>query len=268
MPLLRRLAVCFVWSLFLGIAALASAQEAAAPAQTKVWIDHFEEYEEFLRTAPIDRLADVGQGVTKPQRAFFAPGGLAESAVVKVLARKRQRGFWEAYHSEVAAYELDRILGLNMVPTTVERRIGGDNASVQLWVENAQLLSALTKEVPKNPVNWTRQVRRHRVFDALIANIDRNSNNMLVDEEWNLILIDHSRAFVKNDMPFFEKITALDRPIYEAIKALDEATLNERLKPWLFGKKSIQQLLERRDKIVKQLEKQLEKLPEAAVITQ
>jgi hypothetical protein len=90
---------------------------------------------------------------------------------------------------------------------------------------------------------------------------------MLVDDDWNLILIDHSRAFVKNEAPFLEKITAIDRPIYDAIKALDAETLNERLRPWLFGKNSVKDLLKRRDKIVKQLEKLLEKLPEAAVIT-
>ena len=130
-----------------------------------------------------------------------------------------------------------------------------------LWVEGTRPLSQVEKEIPKNPVYWTKQVRRHRVFDALIANIDRNSNNMLVDDEWNLILIDHSRAFVKNETPFLEKITAIDRPIYEAIKALDEATLTERLKPWMFGKNSIKDMLKRRDKIVKQLEKLLEKTP-------
>lgn len=264
----RRLALCGTFILCLGAAQLAPAQDAAvAGAETKVWIGHFGDYEEFLRTAPIDKIEDIGQGVTNPQRAFFSPGGLAASAIVKVLPRKRQRGFWEAYQSEIAAYELDRMLGLNMVPTTVERRIDGDNASVQLWVEGTRLLSAVEKEIPKNPVYWTKQVRRHRVFDALIANIDRNSNNMLVDDDWNLILIDHSRAFVKNEAPFLEKITAIDRPIYDAIKALDAETLNERLRPWLFGKNSVKDLLKRRDKIVKQLEKLLEKLPEAAVIT-
>jgi hypothetical protein len=165
----------------------------------------------------------------------------------------------------VAAYELDRILRLDMVPVTVERRIEGDRASVQLWVEGARLLSEVGSETPQNPVNWVRQVRRHRVFDALIANIDRNAGNMLVDDDWNLILIDHSRAFMKNDTPFLDKITAIDRPIYEALKALDEATLNERLKPWLFGKGSVKDLLKRRDKIVKKLEKLTEKLPEGAV---
>lgn len=264
--MVRRLALCVTLILCFGAPPPALAQDAVAQgSETKVWIGHWAEYEEYLRTAPIDRIEDVGQGVTKPERAFFSPGGLAASAIVKILPRKRQRGFWEAYKSEVAAYELDRILGLDMVPVTVERRIKGDRASVQLWVEGTKLLSEVGSETPKHPVNWVRQVRRHRVFDALIANIDRNAGNMLIDEDWNLILIDHSRAFMKNDTPFLDKITAIDRPIYEAMKALDEATLNERLKPWLFGKGSVKDLLKRRDKIVKKLEKLTEKLPEGAV---
>ena len=58
----------------------------------------------------------------------------------------------------------------------------------------------------------------------------------------------------------------VDRPLYEAAKALDEATLNERLKPWLFGKGSVKDLLKRRDKIVQQLERLAEEKGEAAVL--
>ena len=260
-----RLALCVALMLCFGAPPPAPAQDTAAQgSETKVWIGHWAEYEEYLRTAPIDRMEDVGQGVTNPERAFFSPGGLAASAIVKILPRKREKGFWEAYKSEVAAYELDRILGLDMVPVTVERRIKGDRASIQLWVEGRHL-SDVGSETPQNPVKWLRQVRRYLVFDALIANIDRNAGNMMVDDDWNLILIDHSRAFMKNDTPFLDKITAIDRPIYEALKALDEATLNERLKPWLFGKGSVKDLLKRRDKTVKKLEKLTEKLPEGAV---
>jgi hypothetical protein len=155
----------------------------------------------------------------------------------------------------VAAYALDRVLGLDMVPVTVERRIEGDRASVQLWIDGTRLLSDVGSEVPPRPHEWARQVRRQRVFDALIANIDRNAGNMLVDEDWNMILIDHSRAFMKNETPFLDRITAVDRQLYEAVKALDEATLNEHLSPWLFGKGSVKDLLKRRDRIVEKLEK-------------
>ena len=244
-------------ALVLGFAAppLASAEDfPAAGAGPRPWIGRWVDYEDSLRSSPIERIEDVGQGITKPKRIFFARGGVAASAIVKVLPRKRMKGFWESYQAEVAAYVLDRILRLDMVPVTVERRIEGNRASVQLWIERTRLLSKVGAEVPPRPYEWARQVRRQRVFDALIANIDRNAGNMLVDVNWNMILIDHSRAFMKKETPFLDKITAVDRELYEAMRTLDEVTLNEQLKPWLFGKGSVKDLLKRRDKIVAKLE--------------
>jgi len=251
-----RLAPCTILVLCLGVPLPGPAMDApASGGGTRSWIGRWGDYEESLRTAPIQRIEDIGQGVTKPRRAFFSPDAVAASACVKVLPRKRLKGFWESYQSEVAAYALDRVLGLDMVPVTVERRIEGDRASVQLWIDGTRLLSDVGSEVPPRPHEWARQVRRQRVFDALIANIDRNAGNMLVDEDWNMILIDHSRAFMKNETPFLDRITAVDRQLYEAVKALDEATLNEHLSPWLFGKGSVKDLLKRRDRIVEKLEK-------------
>ncbi len=264
--MLRRLIPCA--ALVLGLAAPppASAEDFPAVGEgPRPWIGRWVDYEECLRAAPIERIEDVGQGITKPRRAFFSPGGVAASAIVKILPRKRMKGFWESYQAEVAAYVLDRILRLDMVPVTVERRIDGDLASVQLWIDQTRLLSEVGTEVPPRPYEWARQVRRQRVFDALIANIDRNAGNMLVDEDWNMILIDHSRAFMKNETPFLDRITAVDRPLYEAVKALDEATLNEHLKPWLFGQGSVKDLLERRNQIVGKLEALARERGEAAV---
>jgi hypothetical protein len=254
--------------LFLSLAGapLALAGNAPVPeVHSRSWIGRWRAYEECLREAPIQRMEEAVQGITRPRRAFFSSGATARSAIVKVLPRKRLRGFWEGYQSEVAAYELDRILRLDMVPVTVERRIDGDRASVQLWIDRARLLSEVGAERPPRPYEWARQVRRQRVFDALIANIDRNAGNILVDEDWNMILIDHSRAFVENETPFLDKITAVDRQLYAALKALDEETLEERLRPWLFNDRSVANLLERRDRIVEKLEGLARERGEAAV---
>jgi hypothetical protein len=243
-----------------------SPQEAKEPESgAKVWVGHYTEYEQYLRTAPIERLEDVPVGVTKPKRAFFAPGGLAESAAVKELPPHRQNGYWESYKSEIAAYELDRLLGLDMVPPTVERRIEGRRSSLQLWVRQCRLLNDVKEQKPDQPVEWAKQVCRQRVFDCLIANIDRNGGNVLVDDRWNLILIDHSRAFATNDMPFEKEITRLDKEFFARLEALDEPTLTTRLGPWVFGKGSIRDLLKRRDKIVQRLENLAKERGEAVV---
>jgi hypothetical protein len=198
----RALLAAASWLVALPLAAqapppVAPAAPATEPAAggSKVWVGRHAEIEEFLRTAPIERMEAVPVGVTKPKRAFFAPGGLAGSAVVKHLPMGRRAGFWEAHNSEIAAYEMDRLLGLDMVPVTVERRVQGDRASVQLWVEGCRLVKEVDQSACPTPVEWAKQVCRQRVFDNLVANIDRNAGNMLVDDAWNLVLIDHSRAF-------------------------------------------------------------------------
>jgi hypothetical protein len=177
----------------------------------------------------------------------------------------RRSGFWEAYKSEIAAYELDRLLGLDMVPPTVERRVQGELASVQLWVENSRLLKEVDQSQGPRPVEWAKQVCRQRVFDNLIANIDRNAGNMLVDGEWNIILIDHSRAFGSDRMPFEKEMTRVDRAFFEKLKALDEASLMKQIRPWVLADSTVRGILKRRDKIVARFEKLARERGEAVV---
>jgi len=237
----------------------------AAASGAKVWVGRYAEFEEYLASAPIEKVDKIPVGVTKPERAFFAPGGLAGSAALKHLPTRIMSGYWESYKSEIAAYKLDRILGLDMVPPTIERRVGSDLGSLQLWVENCKLLKDLDQSQAPQPMEWAKQVCRQRAFDNLTANIDRNAGNLLVDDQWNLILIDHSRAFASSRMPFMKQMTRIDRVFYERLKALDEETLMREIKPWVLSGGSVKDILKRRDKIVEQFDKLAKENGEAAV---
>jgi hypothetical protein len=261
-----------VAALWLALPLSASPRELQAPAVaqapahgSKVWVGRYAEVEAFLRTAPIERVEAVPVGVTKPTRVFFEPGGLVASAVVKHLPPGRHEGFWDSYKSEIAAYELDRLLGLDMVPVTVERRVGEDLASVQLWVENCRLLKQVDQSACPRPEDWAKQVCRQRVFDDLIANIDRNAGNVLIDPEWNLILIDHSRAFATNEMPFEKQSARIDRAMFERLKALDRAALDEHVRPWVLTEGNVKDILKRRDRIVARFEALAKEKGEAVV---
>jgi hypothetical protein len=118
---------------------------------------------------------------------------------------------------------------------------------------------------PHDPVVWNRQVCRQRVFDNLTADIDDNAGNILVDPLWNIILIDHSRAFFSDAMPFEKQMTRIDRPLFDKLKALDEATAMARLKPWVLGEGTVRGLFKRRDKIVARFEALAKELGESAV---
>jgi hypothetical protein len=248
--------------------AVAPAPPAAAAsslAPGRVWIGREQEYEAFLASAPIVRFENVPVGVTKPRRGFFAPGGLVESIVFKPLQPGRSRGFFESYKSEIAAYELDKMLDLGMVPPTIEKQHRHEIGSAQLWVDRCVLLKTKANQTAPDPRAWNRQVYRQRVWDNLIANIDRNEGNLLVDENWNLVLIDHSRAFtglnnLKNPM------IRIDRPFYERLKALTAEDVKTRLRGLLMdGPKP---LLKRRDAIVAHFDKLIAERGEAAVLTE
>src|ERR1700681_3610203 len=84
------------------------ASQTQTPPTSKIWIGRYAEFEEFLRTAKIDRMQPVKIGVTGTLHGFFAPGGLGNGAAVKKLRPGRLNGFWESYKSEIAGYKLDR----------------------------------------------------------------------------------------------------------------------------------------------------------------
>jgi hypothetical protein len=231
---------------------------------SKRWIGHEAEYEDYIRTAKVVKTLDTEVGVTHPKHCLFEAGGLATGIVFKPLQPGRLHGFFESYRSEIAAYELDKLLGLHMVPPTVERKIDGQTGSAQLWVDDVVLLKTRDGSSAPDVTAWNRQIFRQRIFDDLIANIDRNQGNLLLDPVWNLILIDHSRAFTgAMTMPF--PMTRIDREFYTKLKALDETSLKTHMGKLLFdGPKA---LLQRRDKIIQQFEDMIAKYGEAVVLT-
>jgi hypothetical protein len=231
----------------------------------KPWLGHEAELEEFLRTATIIGTEQIPIGVTKPKRILFAPGGLAEAAALKHLPAARRGGFWESHKAEIAAYKLDRLLGLGMVPVTVERRVNGDLGSVQFWVQGCRMLKDVDQSACLRPMEFAKQVRRQRVFDDLISNVDRNAGNLLIDREWNLILIDHSRAFASERMPFEKKSQRIDRELLSRLRALDRVTLEAEIGPWVLSNRCLGDLLERRDRIVARFEELARQRGEAAV---
>lgn len=245
----------------LGVPLLQQQAPLAPPANARVWDGQNAEYEEYLRTAPVVRMAAIDLGVTHPKRAYFAPGGLARSAAWKPLKPGFQNGYFESYKSEVAAYELDKLLNLGMVPVIVERKIDGNTGALVLWLEGVRTWTEVLP-LPK-PATWSRQLARMKLFDDLIGNPDRNKGNLLVDAAWNLFLIDHSRAFL-DDRALPQVLDHVDTELWTKIAALDEASLEAAVGTWL-SKSQMKAMLARRDRMAAVIDGLVKKNGRAAV---
>jgi hypothetical protein len=224
--------------------------QPAAVACSNIWQTRTAEVEAYLRTAKVEKVTQIPIGVTKPQRAYLEPGGLVASFAWKPIRPGLQSGYFESYKSEIAAYELDKLLGLNMVPVNVERRVNNDLGAAIMWVENVRSWESV-QPLPK-PATWGFQLSRMKMFDDLIGNSDRNKGNLIVDPDWHIYLIDHSRAFV-TDSKLPQELQNIDRKIWDKMLALDEASLKTSMGEWL-DDRQIQALLRRRDLMKKKID--------------
>jgi hypothetical protein len=244
-------------SIALGAQAPATPALAEAGAVcAQVWVTREADYEEFLKTAAVVSMKAVPVGVTRPSRAFFTAGGLAESMAWKPITPGLKGGFYESYRSEIAAYELDKLLGLQMVPPTVERRVQNETGAAVLWAAPTRSFKELggvpgqaNRAGPPaaRAAAWTRQLVRAKMFDNLIANKDPNLGNWLVDGDWHLVLIDHSRSFTPIKT-LVHKMDNVDRALWDKFRELTEARLQPTVGPWV-GRNELRAILERRDRM-------------------
>ena len=162
------------------------AQAPAADISAKIWTERAPEIEAYLKTAEVVGMEDLKAGVTKPRKAKLSPGGPVEAFSWKAIKPGRYSGYWESYKSEIAAYELDKLLGLGMIPPTVEKRVQGDVGAAVMWASPTRSFKELggvpgqqgvTGPPPQQVAPWTRQIVKAKMFDNLIGNIDPNLGN-------------------------------------------------------------------------------------------
>jgi hypothetical protein len=220
-----------------------------ARSTLRTWPGREPEIERYMREAKIVRIESVPIGTSKPRRAYFAPGGPVESAAWKTDPPGTHRGYPDNYKAEVAAYELDKLLDLRMVPPSVETRVNGALGALIMWLSPARMWDEVDKEPKPDREAWNDQVIRMKMFDNLICNRDRNVGNLLVDASWTFYLIDHNRAFITSrDLPV--RMTRICRALWDRMAALDEPTLQSALGPYLTPKE-IRAIVERRDRMAK-----------------
>jgi hypothetical protein len=221
-----------------------------------------EELEDFLRTAEVIDSETIPQGVNRPLKVTLKRDGVEANAVFRTVAveeRNQQgpggkyyRDFRDNFAFECAAYELARALGIKRVPPAVPRQLRGKEGSLQAWVENAMTEGkrAEKNEAPPDTLRWARGTVEKLVFDALINNIDRNAGNELIDQDWNVWWVDHTRAFqTEHGDQRIEDLRRITPELWSALREVERARVRTVLQPFL-RPHQLDQLFERWEKIV------------------
>lgn len=153
-----------------------------------------ESLQQLLETGEVISVEKASATITDITRRTEVQISDGTYTVNAVFAKRRGKGFYPG----VAAYRMDRLLDLDMVPVTVKRRIDGDDGSLQFMPENttneAKRSSSGLGGGASCPImdQWAAMY----VFDVLVYNEGRTQARMMYDKlTWGLILSEHHRAF-------------------------------------------------------------------------
>jgi hypothetical protein len=156
---------------------------------------------------------------------------------------------------EVAAYRLDRQLGLGLVPVTVEREVQGQRGVLQgrplKWVTQADV-----QQQSLRGGGWCStepQFQLVYAFDSLIGNESRTAESLLFDsEDWFVYVTSHERAFgtTKGLSAYLKaRPPTPGAEIRRRLRALDESGLQAALGD-LVSARERKAILERRDALL------------------
>ena len=225
------------------------------------------EIEKFLKDGRVGRTRSAGKGVTNSLRATLTDGTLTHDAHIQLVDERKTSGpgpkgaelnFRDSWSFNVAAYRIDRLIGLNLVPVSVERDWRGKAGAYTWWIDDVMMDEGERLKVglqPKDPAKWNETMQLVRIFDQLILNVDRNMGNLVITNDWRVWAIDHTRAFrLHKTLPKPGNVTRCDRKVLEALKALNSQVLEREVGRYLTNWER-EALLARRDAIVAIIEK-------------
>lgn len=263
------------WTLLVALPALCGARDSErvllGADQNPLPFASSAEILDFIATAEEVASKPLSVGITKARRLRLAKDGIELHVVFHHVNRNEQRVkrlpngnvvmyLRDSYTSQVAAFEVARLLELDSVPPTIMRVSEGEAGSAQLWIEQARTELERQEEglEPPDYNLWNQYYADMRVFDNLINNIDRNQGNMLVDAQWNLWLIDHTRAFGRDKtLPMPETVTRCSRGLWQALQDWDQVLVRNRLVS-LLTPAEIDALLSRHRKLVELIQQRID----------
>ncbi len=229
--------------------------------------------EAWLRRSRVVAVKDVGEGATKPQKVTLDDGRRRGKAIFKTVDLRMKTEtrfgsqtvpeFVDSYRCEIAAYELDKLLGMGMLPVTVERVIHRKRGSLREWVQEVIPHYGHDEPMP-DMARVERELHTVWLFDYLIYNQDRRVHNLMLGPGWSPVLIDHSMTFNTFTRPF-RPPRRFPREVVDRLRKLDRRAVRKALGRYL-RRRQIDALMARRDTVLKEVDRQIAEQGEAAVL--
>ncbi|HMA54397.1 MAG TPA: hypothetical protein VKT17_08035, partial [Acidobacteriota bacterium] len=214
------------------------------------------EMETFLRTAAVTGRGPGPGGRTDAWRLNLQSGDTVLPGLFRYIDRRRPDPLADSYRYDLAAYALNKYLGLSYVPPIVERTFENTPGALQAFIPNARSIPDLRerKIAPEDPEAFDRALADLTVFQALVFDDCRNEKDTLVGlPDFRISRVDFSEAFAPDtgDAPGCV-IRRCSRLLYRRLLAWEDDTVAGYLSRYL-GKDEIAALNTRRNLIVRRI---------------
>ena len=233
------------------------------PAQSLSDLDP-ESSERFLRTAKVISIQKERGRRTDSWEVDLNDGEIQGKGFFKLTDRDHSNpSGGDSFRYVIAGYEINKMLELNLVPPTVERKIQRKKGSLMLFLESPILSEEDRRQknlTSIDPDGFEKTMCDLIVFEHLLFFPSlcgqRDLGNILIQTEknWKVWLVDLSEAFAPATRLIRGcEIKACSESLLEKIRGLSKEGIQARVGAYL-NEKEISALLVRRDLIIKAIE--------------
>jgi hypothetical protein len=226
------------------------------------------EMETFLRNAAIAGRGAGPGGRTDAWKLTLESGDIVLPALFKYIDRRRPDPLADSYRYDLAAYALNKYLGLNFVPSVVERSVENVAGAVQVFVADGMPLREFREgaSAPRDPEAIDKALADLTILQALAHDDCRDDKDTLVSGDGKIYRVDFSEAFAPTvrDAPGCT-IRRCSRLLYRRLLAWDDKRVANYLGRYL-GREEIDALNRRADIVVRQIRQMIRTLGEGNVL--
>ncbi len=213
-----------------------------------------------LVAADIVAWEPIGAGVTGAWRVTLSDGTMTHDAAFQPVDLTRRGGgegrkpVVDSFRHSIAAYRLAELVGLSeMMPITVERTWRGRPGALSWWIDDVAFDEQARSEARTFPADldaWGAQIDQMWLFAELVHDTDRHRGNLLYTRDWQLYMVDFTRAFgLSRELMKPYRLLRIDPGLLSRLEKLTMTMVTAATAPYLSAEQ-VAAVLGRRDILV------------------